>query len=53
MQSRRPLLWFLQIIRSFQVEENVGLVVLKHLSHKLHIHVLDVDLLEAFVHDHD
>jgi hypothetical protein len=27
------------------VEENIRLVVLKHLSHELHVHVLDVDLL--------
>lgn len=35
------------------MEEHVGLVVLKHLGHKLDIHVLDVDLLKALVHDDD
>jgi hypothetical protein len=27
------------------MKENVGLVVLEHLSHKFHVHVLDVDFL--------
>ena len=30
---------------TFEVEENIGLVVLEHLRHKLNIHVLDVDFL--------
>lgn len=30
---------------TFQVKEDIGLVVLEHLSDKLHIHVLDVDVL--------
>jgi hypothetical protein len=27
------------------MEQDVALVVLEHLSHKLHVHVLDIDLL--------
>lgn len=30
---------------TFKVEENIRLVVLKHLRDKLNIHVLDVDFL--------
>ena len=32
---------------TFQVEQDVGLVILEHLSDELYIHVLDVDLLCA------
>jgi hypothetical protein len=28
------------------MEENIGLVVLEHLRHKLNIHILDVDFLQ-------
>ena len=30
---------------TFQVKEDIGLVVFEHLGDKLHIHVLDVDVL--------
>lgn len=30
------------------MEENVGLVVLKHLCNKLDVHILDVDLLLTY-----
>jgi hypothetical protein len=38
---------------TFEVEENVGLVVLEHLSHQLRVHVLDVDLLQILVEHHN
>ena len=28
------------------MKENIGLIVLEHLRHKLHVHVLDVDRLK-------
>ena len=31
--------------QTFQVKENIGLVVLEHLGHELNVHVLDVDFL--------
>lgn len=33
---------------TFEVEEDVGLVILEHLGDKLHIHVLDVDFLGRY-----
>jgi hypothetical protein len=39
--------------RTFEMEENIGLVVLEHLSHQLRVHVLDVDLLQILVEHHD
>lgn len=33
------------VIYTFKMEENIRLVVLKHLRHKLNVHVLDVDFL--------
>lgn len=33
------------VIYTFKVEEDIRLVVLEHLRHKLNIHVLDVDFL--------
>lgn len=38
---------------TLQVEQDVGLVVLEHLSDQLHVHVLDVDLLKTLVEYHD
>jgi hypothetical protein len=38
---------------TFQVEKNVGLVVLEHLRHELCVHVLNVDLLQVLVQHHD
>lgn len=38
---------------TFKVEEDIGLIVLEHLCHKLRIHVLDVDLLQVLVEHHD
>lgn len=35
------------------MEEHVGLIVLEHLSHELDVHILDIDLLEALVHNDD
>lgn len=35
------------------MKEDVGLVVFEHLSNQFHIHILDVDFLEAAVHHHD
>ena len=35
------------------MEEDVRLVVLEHLGHKLGVHVLDIDLLEVLVQHHD
>ena len=32
-------------LHTFQVEEDVGLVVLEHLRDQFHVHVLDVDVL--------
>lgn len=34
-----------QHIRTFKMKEDIGLIILKHLGHKLNIHVLDVDFL--------
>lgn len=34
------------ILRTFEVEEDIGLVILEHLGDELHIHVLDIDLLQ-------
>lgn len=60
--SDHLLLWLVSAITkasqhdyvdTFQVEKNVRLVVLEHLSHKLGIHVLDVDLLQILVQHHD
>ena len=33
------------LLHTFQVEEDVGLVVLEHLRHQFHVHVLNVDVL--------
>ena len=30
---------------TFQVEQNIGLVVLEHLRHEFHVHILNVDFL--------
>jgi hypothetical protein len=38
---------------TLEVEENIRLVVLEHLRHKLRIHILDVDLLKILVEHHD
>lgn len=35
----------LEIVGRFKMKQDVGLVILKHLSHKLYVHVLKVDLL--------
>lgn len=32
-------------VRTFQMKEDVGLVVFEHLGHQLNVHVLDVDVL--------
>jgi hypothetical protein len=32
-------------LHTFQVEEDIGLVVLEHLCHELDVHVLDIDIL--------
>jgi hypothetical protein len=32
-------------MRTFEVEENIRLVVLEHLRHQLNIHVLDIHFL--------
>jgi hypothetical protein len=37
---------------TFQVEENIGLVVLEHLRHELCVHVLHVDILQVPVQHH-
>ena len=37
---------------TFEMKQHVRLVILEHLSHKLDVHVLYVDLLETSVHDH-
>lgn len=34
---------------TFQVEEDIGLVVLEHLCDQFYIHVLDIDLLQFLV----
>jgi len=33
------------------MEQDVGLIVLKHLGHKFNVHVLDVDFLDLLVSD--
>ena len=38
---------------TFKMEEHIGLIALEHLCHELHIHVLDIDLLQSIVHHHD
>lgn len=38
---------------TFEMEQNIGLVVLEHLRNKLGIHVLDVYLLQVLVQHHD
>jgi hypothetical protein len=30
---------------TFEMEQNIGLVVLEHLSHKLDVHILNIDFL--------
>ena len=35
------------------MKQNIGLIVLEHLSHQLNVQVLLLDFLEASVHDHD
>jgi hypothetical protein len=35
------------------MEENIGLVVVEHLSHELRIHIRNVDLLQVLVKHHD
>jgi hypothetical protein len=38
---------------TLEVEQNIRLVVLEHLSNKLYIHVLNVDVLEGLIHHHN
>lgn len=38
---------------TFEVKENVGLVILEHLSDQLRVHVVDVDLLKILIEHHD
>ena len=33
-------------MRTFQVKQNVVLIVLEHMRHKLNVHVLDIDFLQ-------
>jgi hypothetical protein len=50
--SAKPMLSPLPFSHTFKVEEHIGLVVLEHLSDQLHIHVLNVHLLETPIHYH-
>ena len=47
-QLVKPLLldrrWFISC-RTFKVEKHIGSVILKHLSHKFDVHILNVDFL--------
>jgi hypothetical protein len=43
----------LDAMHTFEMEEDVGLIILEHLSYKLRVHVLDVDFLEVLVQHHD
>jgi hypothetical protein len=43
----------LQDPNTFEMEQNIRLVVLEHLGNKLGVHVLDVDLLKVLVQHHD
>lgn len=38
---------------TFEMEQDIGLVILEHLRHKLGVHVLDVDFLEILVQHHN
>ncbi len=35
------------------MEQHIGLIVLEHLGYELDIHILNIDLLKALVHDHN
>lgn len=37
-----------QTKQTFEVEEDIGLVVLEHLGYQLNIHILDIDLLNRY-----
>lgn len=38
---------------TFEVKQDIGLIVLEHLRNKLRVHILDVDLLEVLIQHHN